>query len=68
MTKQQPGATDSSDRPALAEMRITPLMVEAGVEALSEVSLVQPLGEIAEKVFVAMIYASDLASSTKALT
>lgn len=53
---------DERDRPAL---EITEAMVEAGVEALSEVSLAQPLSEIAEKVFNAMFYTSALASSTR---
>lgn len=53
------------DRPAL---EITEEMIAAGVEALSEVSLAQPLGEIAEKVFVAMLYTSDFASSTMSRT
>lgn len=67
MTEQAPPC-DSLEGQTGAKFEITPAMIQAGVEALSEVSLAQPLCEIAEKTFVAMFYASDLASSIKALT
>jgi hypothetical protein len=46
------------------EIEITEKMLEAGAEALAESSLSDPLREIAERVFAAMFYTRDLASST----
>lgn len=59
VTKQQPGATDSSDRPALnnpdwSSVLVTPEMAQAGADALREYSFGEDLREVVTDVFYAM--------------
>lgn len=61
MTKHDKQDIDSVDRPA-QEIEITPEMIEAGYEELREHPLGADLHWLAQKVYMAMLYAGPLGS------